>query len=146
MINTKNIILYNDNGGNIYNDETIKIYKDYFNREFREINIILLSKGFPGKTSILNRLIDDKFNEQSLGTIDIDYKSLRYECQTDLYKLKIYDISGGERYRSILNSYFREFDIFIIVDLSEENTIDKNRIYELNDSFVSKEKLIYFKF
>ena len=147
MINTKNIILYNDNGGNIYNDETIKIYKDYFNREFREINIILLSKGFPGKTSILNRLIDDKFNEQSLGTIGIDYKSLRYECQTDLYKLKIYDTSGGERYRSILNSYFREFDIFIIVfDLSEENTIDKNRIYELNDSFVSKEKLIYFKF
>ena len=72
MINSKNIILYNDNGGNIYNDETIKIYKDYFNREFREINIILLSKGFPGKTSILNRLIDDKFNEQSLGTIGID--------------------------------------------------------------------------
>ena len=121
IISSKKIILYNDKGENIYNDKTFNYSENYFGKEERNLNSILLSyKCIPGKTCLFERLTDNRFIN-SLATIGIDSKFIKYEYLTDLYKMRIWDTSGAERYRAITYSCFNKIDIFIIVfDLSEE--------------------------
>ena len=90
------------------------------------------------------RLTENKFSHNILGTIGIDSRQLDYEYQTDLYKMIIYDTSGGERFRSISYGYIKNADIVIIVfDLSKEDSIDDSLLNTLEDYSNSKEKLIY---
>ena len=119
IIFSKEVVLYNDKGENIYNDKTIDYYNNYFSKEERALNSILLSyRCIPGKTRLLRRLTENKFIENFLATID--YTSIKYEYQTALYKMKIRDTSGKERFSSIYYNYYNKTDIFIIVfDLSE---------------------------
>ena len=122
-------------------------FKNYFNRKYNEINAILLSKGETGKTCIFNRFIMNEFTKKTLATFGMDYGTLYYEYQTDLYKLKLWETSGYERLRELANKKIKNSDITIIVfDLSENNSIDYDRINEineLNNSIISKKKLIY---
>ena len=144
ILTSKKFILYNDNGEDIYNEKIMNGYTDYFNKKVRKIKATLISKGLPGKTSLLIRLTENKFSHNILGTIGIDSRALDYEYQTDLYKMIIYDTSGGERFRSISYGYIKNADIVIIVfDLSKEDSIDDSLLNTLEDYSNSKEKLIY---
>jgi Rab family protein len=72
-----------------------------------------------GKTSIIYRLLENKFKENYEPSIGVDFcsKSIRYKGK--YLKLQIWDSAGQERYKSLIPNYVRGSSIiFICYDVS----------------------------
>lgn len=90
------------------------------------LKIILVGDTYVGKTNILAKYVDDKFENHSF-TIGVDYKT-SYETINNYYvKNQLWDTAGQERFRSIVKSYFKACDICI---LCFDSTIDIDKTYE----------------
>ena len=100
--------------------------------------ILTLGDTTVGKTSILNRLIDNKFSKSQLSTIGIDFKIKKLNIGKLNIELKIWDTAGQERYRNLTKQYFKGADgILLIFDLTKRETFDKiyNWIEQLNNHY-----------
>ena len=86
-----------------------------------EYKIITLGDIGVGKTSIINRFINDSFNDEEALTLGIKFSFQIVKAQNDkLLKLNIIDTSGQEKYRSLPTSYFRNVDVVLFIfDLSQ---------------------------
>jgi small GTP-binding protein len=98
--------------------------------------IISLGSVGVGKTSIIRRLITDKFNETSRVTIGLDVSEEYYVKYNNIkYKLIFYDTCGQEEETSqIPQNYLRNSDgVLFIFDLSDKNSFKdlKEKWYEL---------------
>lgn len=77
--------------------------------------ILILGDSNSGKTSLLDRLVNNQFMNCYISTIGIDFnvKTIRLDDQTKV-KLQIWDSCGQERFRSLTRSYYRNSSAFII--------------------------------
>jgi len=77
--------------------------------------IIFLGDPGVGKSSIINRFSQDKFDSNYQATIGLDFhtKTVAYENQS--IKLLLYDTAGQEKFRSLIPMYIRDANIIIIV-------------------------------
>jgi len=77
--------------------------------------ILILGDSNSGKTSLLDRLVNNQFVDCYISTIGIDFnvKTIRLEDETKV-KLQIWDSCGQERFRSLTRSYYRNSSAFII--------------------------------
>ena len=115
-----------------------------------EFKIITLGDSGVGKTSIINRFINDSFNDEEALTLGIKFSFQIVKGRNDkLLKLNIIDTSGQEKYRSLPTSYFRNVDVVLFIfDLSQMlsfenikkwiNTFNQNN----NGKYVKKMYLI----
>lgn len=97
------------------------------NQKIYSFKLILLGDIAVGKTSILNRFVDNKFQSHYKCTINIDYRikslSINSETSTDL---QIWDTCGEEKYYSITRQYFHNVNgIILVFDLSNYATLEK---------------------
>ena len=79
-----------------------------------EVKIILLGNSGVGKTSIINRYINNTFNNNvtsSLGSQNFE-KVVKKGKKT--YKLNIWDTTGQEKYHSITNLFINKSNIVIL--------------------------------
>ena len=81
----------------------------------KEIKVILLGNSGVGKTSIINRYIYNKFDQNSETTLGSTYFTKEIEKNKDLYKLNLWDTTGQEKYRSITNLFIKGAQIVILV-------------------------------
>ena len=72
-----------------------------------QLKLLLIGDGSVGKTSLLARYADDKFNEQWISTIGIDFKTKVLELDGLRVRCQIWDTAGQERFRTITTSFFR---------------------------------------
>ena len=87
--------------------------------------IIFVGDAGVGKTSIINRIVDNPFNESYEMSIGVDFmsKNLRYHGQN--IKLQIWDSAGQEKYKGLIPSYVRNSSIvFIVYDISSKNSFN----------------------
>ena len=87
--------------------------------------IIFVGDAGVGKTSIINRIVDNPFNESYEMSIGVDFmsKNLRYHGQN--IKLQIWDSAGQEKYKGLIPSYVRNSSIvFIVYDISNHSSFD----------------------
>lgn len=77
--------------------------------------ILLVGDSGVGKSNILLRYADDKFDETYNPTVGVDYKIRTIKLGQKVYKLQIWDLSGQERFRSIISSYYRGANGIIVV-------------------------------
>ncbi len=95
--------------------------------------ILLLGDSNSGKTSILTRFIDDKFDSNLCGgTIGVDFKSknIKKKGSNDV-KLQIWDTAGQERFRAVTKSYYKQVTCALIV-------------FDLSNGEIQKEKLEFW--
>ncbi len=102
-----------------------------------QLKLLLIGDGSVGKTSLLARYADDKFNENWISTIGIDFKTkvivldgLRVRCQ-------LWDTAGQERFRTITTSFFRGAQgIALCFDVSSRPSYDNiaNWMQQVMDS------------
>lgn len=64
------------------------------NIQQRAFKIILIGVQSVGKSSILYRLIESKFNQSYQSTIGIDFKSYPITLGNKIYSLQIWDTAG----------------------------------------------------
>ena len=148
-MDSKNIILFNDLGlkfydGNIYNrgyKKKIQINNDINTIRRKKTNILFASQGYPGKTNLILSLKGEKYSEVSLGTIGCDVSVLDCKYNNIQYKLKLIEVSGAERFKSLAIQYFKIADIIIyLFDLSKDDDISEEFINGINNEV---DKVIY---
>ncbi len=83
--------------------------------------IILVGESGVGKTSLLNRLVNETFNDSHLTTIGVDFKIKTFYINNKSVKLQIWDTAGQERFNSITDSFFKGSQgIIIVFDITDK--------------------------
>eukprot|EP01084_Bolivina_argentea_P171910 297814_1 len=77
--------------------------------------VILIGDSGVGKTSTLERFVDNTINDRYIQTIGVDFKMKTIFCSNVTVKLQIWDTTGQERFRSITTSYYKGSHIFFII-------------------------------
>ena len=66
--------------------------------------ILLIGDSGVGKTCLMFRFSDQKFQESYISTIGVDFKMKTLEVDGKKIRLQIWDTAGQERFRTITSS------------------------------------------
>ena len=83
--------------------------------EDRFVKIILLGEPGVGKTSIINRYINNEYNEDSPSTYGSSFTTKVVIKDNRKYFVNVWDTSGQEKYRSVTNLFINGSNIVILV-------------------------------
>ena len=87
--------------------------------------VIFVGDACTGKTSIINRIIDNPFNDTYEVSIGIDFMSKNIRFRGQNIKIQIWDSAGQEKYKGLIPSYVRTSSIvFIVYDVSNRTSFD----------------------
>ena len=114
----------------------IDTVKSFFNITINEMNndgkeratkysIVSLGNYGVGKTSLLERLIDDRFSEIHSSTIGFDIKFYNVKFRNKEYKLSFRDTAGQEKYRSVAETILNLADgVLFIYDITDRESFN----------------------
>jgi Ras-related protein Rab-1A len=132
----KNIINSNQKDS-IKNSKEERKTKSVFTNKI-DLKIILIGSASVGKTCILGRYIDNKFEENTKCTINVEKKTKLIDVDLNTsVKMNIWDTAGQERYRGLTKQYYHDCHGAVIVfDLTSKETFESlpNWIQELNEN------------
>jgi Ras-related protein Rab-6A len=83
--------------------------------EVAKFKIIFLGDQGVGKSSILNRFAQDKFEPNYQATIGLDFHSKNVTINNTSVRLLLYDTAGQEKFKSLIPMYIRDANIIIVV-------------------------------
>lgn len=85
--------------------------------------LVIVGDAGVGKTALLLKYFEDKFNAQSRATINFDYKTKIIIKGGVRVKLEIWDTAGQERFQSLSRTYIRgAHGILLVYDCTERDT------------------------
>ncbi|KAJ5076545.1 ras-related protein rab-30 [Anaeramoeba ignava] len=89
--------------------------------------VVLVGAAGVGKTSLINRYVDNVFVHDSTTTIGLDFKTKDIQMDDKKTRLQIWDTAGQEKYQiSFSSSIYKNADVVIIVfDLTYEDSLSK---------------------
>ena len=85
------------------------------NPETPKYKLIFLGDQSVGKSSILNRFLNDTFTEDYQATIGLDFQSKNVQIENQDIHLLLYDTAGQEKFRSLIPMYTRDANIILLV-------------------------------
>ena len=85
------------------------------------MNILLIGDSMTGKSSFINRLINNKFSESYIATIGKDLHHYYFKEQ----KIFLHDCSGFDRYYNMIQLYIEIADAAIIFYNDKHSNIEK---------------------
>lgn len=89
------------------------------------VKLLLLGDSAVGKSSLLSRFCDGKFDSNFVLTIGVDYKWKSVDRNGRKLKLQVWDTAGQERFRTITPAYYRAaMGVVITYDITDKNTFD----------------------
>ena len=108
--------------------------------EFINFKTIIVGNSGVGKSSLLKRAVQKKFTDHYQATIGFEFLLLYYEINGVKIKLQIWDTCGQEMYRSLVQGFYRNTSLTILVySISDQKSFDY--LYEwLNDIKKNTEK------
>jgi Ras-related protein Rab-6A len=87
--------------------------------------IVFIGNPTAGKTSLLNRICNDKFQSDYDSTIGVDFFTKTVFYNETIFKLQLWDSAGQEKYRALIPSYIRGASlIFLIYDLNHRESFE----------------------
>ena len=90
-----------------------------------KLKLIVVGNQGTGKSCILNRFINETFDEKYQATIGLDFQSKNITIHDQDVRLIIYDTAGQEKFRSLIPMYIREAQIILLVyDISDKDSFD----------------------
>ncbi|NHI92406.1 MAG: GTP-binding protein [Candidatus Lokiarchaeota archaeon] len=85
--------------------------------------IIIVGDPAVGKTSLLVRSIENKFEEEYLSTIGVDFYIKDINIENEAIKMQIWDTGGEEKYSSVRPSYYMNaVGAIIVYDVTKPST------------------------
>ena len=90
------------------------------------IKILTLGDATVGKSSIVLRYSDNKFNDTILSTIGVDSKRKIIKVNGEKIKVSIWDIAGQEKFQNIVKQYYNGANgVLLIYDITSKKSFDK---------------------
>ena len=87
--------------------------------------LIFLGDQNVGKSSILNRFLNDTFVEEYQATIGLDFQSKNVQIDNQDVHLLLYDTAGQEKFRSLIPMYTRDANIILLVyDITNKESFE----------------------
>merc|ERR1712130_339924 len=78
-----------------------------------------------GKTSLMNKFVNDKFSKQYKATIGADFLTKEILIDDKLVTMQIWDTAGQERFQSLGVAFYRGADACILVfDLTSKKSFE----------------------
>jgi small GTP-binding protein len=106
-------------------DEDVKVCK-----------VVLLGESGVGKTCIIDRFINDNFedNQKTTGIATFIAKTMTFdEFQGKSVKFEIWDTAGQEKYRSLNTIFYKDAGVAILVyDITNSQSFEEIRQYWSN--------------
>ena len=89
------------------------------------IKIIILGSSSVGKTCLLQKAFENEFNQNSLSTIGIDFKTKFFKFDDTKVKVNYIDTAGQEKFRAISVNYLKGTDGAVLVfDITKKETYE----------------------
>jgi small GTP-binding protein len=97
--------------------EEIKIerLKGDTNTYDRSIKVILIGDSGVGKTNILSRLVNNKFEEKHNPSLSLEYNNHTIKINNFVIRMQIWDTAGQEKLNSIISNYYRSAEVAVFV-------------------------------
>ena len=115
----------------------------------RSIKVMLIGDSGVGKTNILNRLINNKFNDKHEPSLSLEYSNHSIKINNYIIRMQIWDTAGQEKYNSIISNYYKSAEVAVFVysidDIKSYNSIQewyKELISEKNDENNNVKKIL----
>merc|ERR1711998_160283 len=90
--------------------------------------LLMIGDSGVGKSSILLRFVDDRFDESSMDpTIGVDFKVKMFDVpgEDQRLKLTIWDTAGQERFRTLTSAYYRgAHGIILVYDVGRRESFE----------------------
>ncbi|ELU08055.1 hypothetical protein CAPTEDRAFT_163376 [Capitella teleta] len=96
--------------------------------------VVLLGEGAVGKTSLLLRFVENKFNDKHLTTLQASFLNKKMNIGGKRVNLAIWDTAGQERFHALGPIYYRDSNGAVLVyDITDEDSFlkVKNWVKEL---------------
>uniref|UniRef100_A0A6M2DDA3 Ras-related protein Rab-21 n=1 Tax=Xenopsylla cheopis TaxID=163159 RepID=A0A6M2DDA3_XENCH len=107
--------------------------------------VVLLGEGCVGKTSLVLRYVEDKFNERHLSTLQASFLNKKIKLDDKQINLAIWDTAGQERFHALGPIYYRASNgALLVYDITDEDSFQKvkNWVKELKKMLGSEIVLI----
>ena len=90
-----------------------------------KLKLIVVGNQGTGKSCILNRFLNETFDENYQATIGLDFQSKNVTIHDQDVRLILYDTAGQEKFRSLIPMYIREAQIILLIyDISDKDSFD----------------------
>ena len=95
-----------------------------------KIKVVFLGEYQTGKTSIVNRLVNNTYNESVISTFEPVQLTFHYNnCSFD-----IWDLGGQKRCRTLNRVFFKKCHvIFMVYSINDRRTFDEIQNYYYNE-------------
>ena len=91
----------------------------------KQFKLLLIGEQAVGKSSLMNRYVDNVFEVNIMGTAGLDLKKKVVEINKEKVKVYIFDTAGQERFRTIAKNQYKKADaIIIIYDVTDRKSFE----------------------
>ncbi|NXX25886.1 RAB21 protein, partial [Nicator chloris] len=88
--------------------------------------VVLLGEGCVGKTSLVLRYCENKFNDKHITTLQASFLTKKLNIGGKRVNLAIWDTAGQERFHALGPIYYRDSNGAILVyDITDEDSFQK---------------------
>ena len=92
--------------------------------------ILVIGDSGVGKTAIIQRYCENKFDSDYLSTVGVDFKPKMLEVNGKIVKMQIWDTAGQEKFMNITASYYRNTQgVFIVYDVGNRESLERVRMW-----------------
>ena len=99
---------------------------DYTEKAKYHMKIIVCGTGAVGKTSIVRRFVENKFEFNYLLTIGMEPSNQKIEVNGFLVNLILFDVAGQERFQTLRDVFFRKANgALLVFDLTRPDSLDE---------------------
>lgn len=97
----------------------------------KTIKVLCLGDGGVGKTSLIRRFAQNKFEKSYLETLGVDITDKVISVNNKNLKLVIWDIAGQDRYKIYRSAFYQGTEALIVVaDVTNPTTFDNLQIWK----------------
>ncbi|KAL4445986.1 hypothetical protein ABPG74_010978 [Tetrahymena malaccensis] len=90
-----------------------------------QFKILLIGDSGVGKTSIMNRFTENKFNAEIKSTIGVEYSKKTMVIDQAVIQASIWDTAGQERFRSLAKNYYKgALGALLVFDVTRPHTLE----------------------
>ncbi|XP_034489594.1 ras-related protein Rab-18 [Drosophila innubila] len=92
----------------------------------RAIKLLIIGESGVGKSSLVRRFVENKFDDNHDVTIGMDFKTAVMNVDGIDYKVALWDTAGAERFRSLTPSFYRKaLGAILVYDITDRDSLVK---------------------
>uniref|UniRef100_A0A0N5AGE8 Peptidyl-prolyl cis-trans isomerase H n=1 Tax=Syphacia muris TaxID=451379 RepID=A0A0N5AGE8_9BILA len=96
----------------------------------RSFKVVLLGEGAVGKTSVMLRYVENKFNSRHISTLQASFSCKKINVNGTEVELNIWDTAGQERFHALGPIYYRDSNgALLIYDITDEHSFEKVKLW-----------------